>query len=66
MTTEPLSFGDALVALGFDRGWVTYGTHQIVWPEGEPANAPTLEQVQAKFVELGGTLIPPPEEDTPE
>lgn len=60
MIPELLSLGDALIELGFDRGWVTRGTSVVEWPEGEPPNAPTLGQVQAKFVEMGGVLLPEP------
>lgn len=58
--TKPITFGEALIALGFESGWVTYGTWMIAWPGGEPKGFPGLEAAQKKFVEMGGTLVPEP------
>ena len=51
MIPELLTLGDALVSLGFETGWVTRGEDTIEWID-EPANAPTLEQVQAELERL--------------
>lgn len=51
MISELITLGDALVSLGFETGWITRGDDIIEWIE-EPANAPTLEQVQTELNRL--------------